>query len=49
MNIKKTVLNGIAKSSEHAVRETTHSKSIWLFFEPEVPQKLKNKRMNELK
>lgn len=49
LSIKKTVLNGIAKSSEQAVKEATHSKSIWLYFEPEVPQKLKNKKMNELK
>lgn len=49
MSIKKTVLNGIAKSSENAVREATNSKSIWVFFEPEVPQRLKEKKMNEKK
>lgn len=49
MSIKKTVLNGIAKSSEHAVKEATGSKSIFIFFEPEVPQKLKDKKMNEKK
>lgn len=49
MSIKKTVLNGIAKSSEHAVKEATNSKSIWVFFEPEVPQRLKEKKMNEKK
>lgn len=47
MSIKKTVLNGIAKSSERAVKEATNSKSIWLFFEPEMPQKLKDKKMNK--
>lgn len=49
MSIKKSVLNGIAKSSEHAVKEATNSKSIWVFFEPEVPQRLKEKKMNEKK
>lgn len=47
MSIKKSVLNGIAKSSEHAVKEATNSKSIWVFFEPEVPQKLKEKKMKK--
>lgn len=49
MSIKKTVLNGIAKSSEYAVKEATNSKSIWIFFEPEMPQKLKDKKVNEKK
>ena len=49
MSIKKTVLNGIAKSSERAVKEAMNSKSIWIYFEPEVPQRLKDKKMNEKK
>ena len=43
MSIKKNILSRIAKSSERAVKEATNSKSIWIYFEPEVPQKLKNK------
>ncbi|MBU3804144.1 MAG: cyclic lactone autoinducer peptide [Candidatus Cellulosilyticum pullistercoris] len=49
MSIKKTVLNGIARSSERAVKEATNSKSIWIYFEPEMPQKLKDKKMNDNK
>ena len=49
MSIKKTVLNGIARSSERAVKEATNSKSLWIYFEPEMPQKLKDKKMNENK
>jgi len=46
MSIKKSVLNRVAKSSEQVVKEATNSKSIWFFFEPEMPQKLKDKKMN---
>ena len=49
MSIKKTVLNGIARSSDRAVKEATNSKSLWIYFEPEMPQKLKDKKMNENK
>lgn len=45
MSIKKTVLQGIAKSSGYVAQEACGLKSIFVFFEPEVPQKLKERKM----
>ena len=46
MGIKKIILNRIAKVSEHVIKkEVTDSKSAWMYFEPEMPPKLKDKRL----
>lgn len=42
--MKKEMLKGIAKVAEKAVKEACGSKSIFFYYEPEMPQKLKDKK-----
>ncbi len=44
--MKKTVLKGIAKCAEKAVKEACGSKSFAIYFEPEMPATLKAKKVN---
>lgn len=45
MEIKKTMLKGIAKTAEKAVEGACGSKSIFIFFEPEMPKALKEAKL----
>ncbi|MBQ1275207.1 MAG: cyclic lactone autoinducer peptide [Cellulosilyticum sp.] len=42
--MKKTILKAVAKSAEKAVKEACGSKSIYLYYEPEMPACLKAKK-----
>ena len=43
--MKKTLLKGIAKATEKAVKEASGSKSIVIYYEVEMPKCLKDKKM----
>lgn len=43
--MRKTILKGIAKQAEKAVKEASGSKSTAYFYEPEMPASLKAKKM----
>lgn len=47
MEIKKTILKGIAKTAEKAVDGASGSKSICFFFEPEMPKALKEAKFGK--
>ena len=45
--MKKTVLKGIAKVAEKAVKESCGSKSLFLLYEVEMPKCLKEKKQDK--
>lgn len=45
--MKKVVLKGIAKCTKEVVKEACGSKSMVLFFEPEMPACLKAQKENQ--
>lgn len=45
--MKKTVLKGIAKVAEKAVKESCESKSTIFFYEVEMPKCLKEKKQGK--
>ena len=47
MEIKKTVLKGIAKTAEKTVESVSGSKCICLFHEPEMPKALKEAKFSK--
>ncbi|ADZ83612.1 cyclic lactone autoinducer peptide [Cellulosilyticum lentocellum] len=47
MEIKKTMLRGIAKTAEKAVEGASGSKSLVFFFEPEMPKALKEAKFGK--
>ena len=49
MEVKKTMLKGIAKTAEKAVEGVSGSKCICFFFEPEMPKTLKEAKFGKAK
>ena len=47
MEIKKVILKGIAKTAEKAVEGACGSKSVCIFFEPEMPKALKEAKFGK--
>ncbi len=43
--MKKTLLKGIAKAAEKAVKEASGSKSFYIYYEVEMPKCLKDKKL----
>lgn len=47
MEIKKAMLKGIAKTAEKAVEGACGSKSVFIYFEPEMPKALKEAKFGK--
>ncbi|WP_083258460.1 cyclic lactone autoinducer peptide [Cellulosilyticum sp. I15G10I2] len=48
-NLKEKVLRGIAKAADKAVEGACGSKSFWITYEPEMPNVLKQAKMDSQK